>query len=53
MLRPGNANGADGWRDVLEPVVALYRERDLRRYFRGDVAIAMRITDNCLKKFFI
>ena len=26
---------ADGWRDVLEPVVERYRERDLRRYFRG------------------
>jgi len=31
---------AHGWRDVLEPVVARYRERDLRRYFRGDAAFA-------------
>ena len=27
-------------RDVLEPVVARYRERRLRRYFRGDAAFA-------------
>ena len=31
---------ADGWRKVLEPVVARYKERDLRRYFRGDAAFA-------------
>jgi hypothetical protein len=31
---------ADGWKDVLEPVVARYRERDLRRYFRADAAFA-------------
>ena len=28
------------WRDVLEPVVARYRNRTLRRYFRGDAAFA-------------
>jgi hypothetical protein len=39
-LRPGNVHSADGWRDVLAPVVERYRERDLRRYFRGDVAFA-------------
>jgi len=39
-LRPGNVHSADGWRDVLEPVVARYRERDLRRYFRADAAFA-------------
>ncbi len=40
MLRPGNVHSADRWRDVLEPVVELYRERDLRRYFRADAAFA-------------
>jgi hypothetical protein len=35
-LRPGNVHSAHGWRDVLEPVVARYRDRKLRRYFRGD-----------------
>jgi hypothetical protein len=39
-LRPGNVHSADSWRDVLEPVVERYRERDLRRYFRGDAAFA-------------
>jgi hypothetical protein len=39
-LRPGNVHSADGWRDVLEPVVARYRDRKLRRYFRGDAAFA-------------
>jgi hypothetical protein len=39
-LRPGNVHSADGWKDVLEPVVARYRERDLRRYFRADAAFA-------------
>ena len=40
LPRPGNVHGADGWRDVLEPVVERYRERDLRCYFRGDAASA-------------
>ncbi len=40
-LRPGNVHSADGWRDVLEPVVERYRERKLRRYFRGDAAFAV------------
>jgi hypothetical protein len=40
VLRPGNVHSADGWRDVLEPVVARYKDKDLRRYFRGDAAFA-------------
>jgi hypothetical protein len=32
---------ADGWRDVLEPVVSRYRDRVKRLYFRGDAAFAM------------
>jgi hypothetical protein len=39
-LRPGNVHSAHGWRDVLEPVVARYRDRKRRRYFRGDAAFA-------------
>ena len=39
-LRPGNVHSADGWREVLEPVVERYRERNLRCYFRGDAAFA-------------
>ena len=39
-MDPGNVHSADGWRDVLEPVVERYRERNLRRYFRGNAAFA-------------
>ena len=39
-LRPGNVHSADGWREVLEPVVDRYRDRKLRRYFRADAAFA-------------
>lgn len=40
-LRSGNVHSADGWRAVLEPVVARYRETTKRRYFRGDAAFAL------------
>jgi hypothetical protein len=39
-LRPGNVHSADGWRAVLEPVIARYRDKVKRRYFRGDAAFA-------------
>jgi hypothetical protein len=39
-LRPGNVHSADGWRSLLEPVIARYRNSKLRRYFRGDAAFA-------------
>jgi len=43
-LRPGNVHSADGWRDVLEPVVSRYKARNeehtVRLYFRGDAAFA-------------
>src|SRR5271168_4001935 len=39
-LRSGNVHSADGWHDVLEPVVARYRTRNMRRYFRADAAFA-------------
>src|SRR5215472_14829401 len=39
-LRPGNVHSADGWREVLEPVLARYRHTMQRRYFRGDAAFA-------------
>jgi hypothetical protein len=38
--RPGNVHSADGWRGVLEPVIARYRGTATRRYFRGDAAFA-------------
>jgi Transposase DDE domain group 1 len=40
VLRPGNVHSADGWRALLEPVVARYRQRKIRRYFRADAAFA-------------
>jgi hypothetical protein len=39
-LRPGNVHSADGWRAVLEPVVARYRGVVKHLYFRGDAAFA-------------
>lgn len=40
-LRPGNVHSAADWRSVLEPVVARYRDRTKRRFFRGDAAFAL------------
>ena len=40
LLSPGNVHSAEDWRSVLVPVVARYRERKLRRYFRADAAFA-------------
>src|SRR5205085_2058150 len=39
-LRPGNVHSADGWRLVLEPVIARYRDTVKRLYFRSDAAFA-------------
>jgi hypothetical protein len=39
-LRPGNVHSAEGWREVLEPVIARYRTTMKRRYFRADAAFA-------------
>src|SRR3954466_9913143 len=39
-LRPGNVHSAEGWRAVLGPVVARYRDTVKRRYFRADAAFA-------------
>ena len=35
-LRPGNVHSADGWEGVLKPVVARYRGKLSRVYFRAD-----------------
>jgi hypothetical protein len=40
MLRNGNVHSADDWRSLLEPVVARYRDGEIRRFFRGDAAFA-------------
>jgi hypothetical protein len=40
VLRPGNVHSADGWRALLEPVIARYRDSVKCLYFRGDAAFA-------------
>jgi hypothetical protein len=40
LLRSGNVASADDWLSVLEPVIARYRDLNLRRFFRGDAAFA-------------
>jgi hypothetical protein len=40
VLRPGNVHSADGWRALLEPVIARYRGITKHLYFRGDAAFA-------------
>ena len=39
-LRNGNVHSADGWPDVLDPVIARYATRDILRFFRADAAYA-------------
>ena len=39
-MRPGNVHSADGWRALLEPVIARYRGIVKHLYFRGDAAFA-------------
>ena len=40
LLRKGNVHSADDWRSVLEPVVVRYRDKAIRKFFRGDAAFA-------------
>ena len=41
-LRNGNVHSADGWQEVLDPVIARYAGRDLGgRFFRADAAYAI------------
>ena len=39
-LRPGNVHSADGWGDVLRPVVARYQGKVSRIHFRADAGFA-------------
>ena len=39
-LRSGNVHSADGWQELLEPVVKGYQKQGLRLLFRGDAAFA-------------
>ena len=40
LLRPGNVHSADRWKELLEPVVRRYENKNIRKYFRGDAAFA-------------
>ncbi len=40
-LRNGNVHNADGWHDVLDPVITRYSRRNLMRFFRADAALAI------------
>ena len=40
LLRPGNVYGADRWKELLEPVIQRYENKNIRKYFRGDAAFA-------------
>ena len=44
-LRPGNVHSADGWENVLRPVIVRYQGKVLRIYFRADAAFASIATD--------
>ena len=48
-LRPGNVHSAEGWRELLEPLIARYRGRVKRRYFRADAAFASPEVYECLE----
>ena len=39
-MRPGNVHSAEGWRDLLEPIVDRYGATGKKLYFRGDAAFA-------------
>ena len=39
-LRPGNVHSAEGWKELLNPVLKGYQKKGLRLLFRGDVAFA-------------
>jgi len=40
VLRRGNVSSAEGWRGLLEPIVARYAQSGLRQQFRGDAGFA-------------
>jgi hypothetical protein len=48
-LRPGNVHSADGWENMLKPVIVRYQGKVLRIYFRADAAFAMPGLYECLE----
>ena len=41
MLRPGNVHSADRWKEMLEPIVARYEKKTVRKYFRAKIEVAL------------
>ena len=50
-LRPGNVHSADGWEGVLKPVVARYKGKVSRIYFRADAYISAPTPASPIPKF--
>ena len=40
LLRKGNVHTANDWRSVLAPIIARYRGRRIKKFFRGDAGFA-------------
>jgi len=40
VLRPGNVHSAEGWKDLLEPIIERYKSTRKKLYFRADAAFA-------------
>ena len=49
LLRPGNVHSADGWDGVLKPIVARYKKKVSRIYFRADAGFATPGVYECLE----
>ena len=53
MLRPGHVHSAKRWKQLLEPVVARYRDSGLRKYLRVDGAFFVQRITVELSKYII
>jgi len=40
LLRPGKVHSADRWKELLDPIVKRYENKNVRKYFRGDAAFS-------------
>jgi|GEM_PF-3477356 len=38
LFRPGNGHIADQWKELLNPIIKRDKNKNIRKYFRGDVA---------------
>ena len=48
-LRPGNVHSADGWENTLKPVVARYKGKVSRIYFRADATSPISMSTSTSK----